>query len=108
MLQPDLGAEGSDPSLLIRELEELKAEQQRGTWGPKDDRLEWFKANLPEGFQPSEDGLSKFDFWVSSRIKRGIELTAILRRTNTGPARPKGRSKKAVDVEAVRNFLLDD
>lgn len=50
------------------------------------------------------------DAWktrTAARMKRGIELTAILRRSNTGPAAPKGKKKVASkDMTGLAKSLL--
>ncbi len=42
----------------------------------------------------------------ASRVKRGIEITSILRRSNTGPAAPKKRKGKNSDMEGLAKNLL--
>lgn len=47
--------------------------------------------------------------WVQLRVRRCIELTSILRRTNTGPAKAGGRGKTKkpkMDLESIKNDLL--
>jgi hypothetical protein len=80
-----------DPALdhakLKAEQDEIMREQASGAWDRK-------------GVDPE---------WVRTRIKRGIEVTALLRRTNTGPAKPKSSrrgGKGKVDVEAITEELL--
>lgn len=93
LLQPDLSPPESDFPMLIAELEALKKEQMEGKWKPEA-KLE---AQTPDDFE----------VWVSSRIRRGVELTTILRRSNTGPANSKKKpSKKAANMEAVKAALL--
>ena len=56
--------------------------------------------------QPNESE----DAWkerTAKRVKRGIEITSILRRTNTGPAAPKTKRKLAKqDMEGLAKNLL--
>ena len=44
---------------------------------------------------------------LSDTMRRGVELTSILRRTNTGPGKPKRSAKnKNVDMEGLAKSLL--
>jgi len=81
------------------ELRLLTREQLEGKWDYKG---------------PSEDAQAKraFDEGILPKIKRCIELTAILRRTNTGPAKATGargkrKAKAAPDLERIKASLLD-
>lgn len=76
---------------LEQELRDIRKEQLSGAWATEG----------KEG-----DALSTLELHIQSRIKRAIEITAILRRTNTGPAKAKGRSKKSVDIDALNDALL--
>ena len=40
------------------------------------------------------------------RVKRGIEITSILRRSNTGPAAPRKRKAAKADLEGLAKNLL--
>lgn len=52
------------------------------------------------------------DLWearLAKLMKRGVEITSILRRTNTGPAAPKkarGSRNKDVDIAKLSDDLL--
>lgn len=79
----------ADPQLdyakLKAEQDEIMREQASGAWDKEGVDLDW----------------------VRSRIKRGIEVTALLRRTNTGPAKPKSKRRGGkVDIEAITEELL--
>lgn len=82
-----------DPLELERELKEIRKEQLSGAWSTEG----------KEG-----EALLKLEAHIQTRIKRAIEITAILRRTNTGPAKAKtSRAKKAaIDLDALNNDLL--
>lgn len=57
--------------------------------------------------QPNE-GEEAWKDRTAKRMKRGIEITSILRRTNTGPAAPTRRkSAKDVDMAGLAKSLLD-
>lgn len=92
LLQPDIPA---DTTALVAELEALKREQLEGKW----------ELAAKAEAQTLED----FDTWVCLQIRRCIELTQILRRTNTGPAKPGGKrggKKREVDFAAIEKELL--
>jgi len=55
--------------------------------------------------QPSETD-EQWKARSAARVKRGIEITLILRRTNTGPAAPKKRKGKNIDMEGLAKNLL--
>ncbi len=82
-----------DPQLdyakLKAEQDEIMREQASGIWDKNKDDL-------------------KHQAWVMSRIKRGIVVTALLRRTNTGPAKPKSKRRGGakIDIEAITEELL--
>lgn len=80
-LDPDL-----EVAKLRKEQSEIMAEQASGKWD-----------------EPNVDPT-----WLQARVRRGIEIASILRRTNTGPSKPKASKKKpAVDIEAVEASLLE-
>lgn len=64
-----------------KELMDIQKEQHEGRW------------NAPETQDP--EALARHAEHVRSRVRRGIELTALLRRSNTGPAKPEGARAKA-------------
>jgi|SRR5690349_11324161 len=81
------------------ELRALTKEQLEGKWDYKG---------------PPEDAQARrtFDEGILPKIKRCIELTAILRRTNTGPAKSTGargkrKAKAAPDLERIKASLVD-
>lgn len=79
-----------DESTLRAEQSRIMREQADGTW----DRWE------AEG----EAGELK----VAARIRTGIAITAILRRTNTGPAKAGGaKGKRKADLAAIEAELLE-
>lgn len=78
-----------NPLHLKGELDDLIKEQAGGGW------------DFKEGDKQAHDT------WVSSRVKRCIELTALLRRTNTGPAKAGGRGKRAKVESGPPVSLLD-
>ena len=75
---------------LNAELKALPAEQLEGKWEKQPEEAE--------------------DAWATRqqlKVRRCIEITQILRRTNTGPAKPaKGRGKKQVNLQAITDELL--
>src|SRR5437667_13971 len=79
-------------------------------WLKLDEELKQLMKDQAAGLlerQPNETE----DVWkdrTAKRMKRGVEITSILRRTNTGPAAPKrkGRSSKNVDMEGLAKNLL--
>jgi hypothetical protein len=89
-IEPTPISEGTHEWLQLKaELVEITKEQASGAW----DKAE-------------AEGRAE---WVQSRVKRAIELTSILRRTNTGPAKPKGAraSKKTKpDAASIKADLL--
>lgn len=85
-----------DPALLHKEFNEITVEQNSGAWDYKGD--------------PNDKAaIEKHEEYVRSRVKRGIELVAILRRSNTGPAKakPAKRGKPAIDLVAAAASLLE-
>ena len=64
-----------------KELMDIQKEQHEGKW------------NAPEIQDPQ--ALAAHAEYVRNRVRRGIELTALLRRSNTGPAKPDGARAKA-------------
>lgn len=92
-----------DPAILRNEFNEIIRAADAGEFTYKGD--------------PNEpDFLSKkaaFNELVRVKVKRGIELQAILRRQNSGPAKPKaaakgrGKKKGGVDTAAIMAGLLD-
>lgn len=70
---------------LRKEQQEIMVEQASGAWDQPDVKPEWLQA----------------------RVRRGIEIASILRRTNTGPAKPAKAGRKKVDIEAVEASLLE-
>lgn len=84
----------------LDELDRLRKEQQDGLWNYKGD-----PANVAAA--------DSFAASIQLKIKRCIELTRILRRANTGPAkatgtRGKSRARKAApDMEAIKSSLYD-
>lgn len=81
---------------LQQEHQDIIKEQASGAWDP------------PEGADPA--ALAAHAEKVQSRIRRAIEVIAILRRTNTGPAKAGGsrakRGKAQVDIAAIKEDLL--
>ena len=75
---------------LEEELKQLQRDQAAGL------------LDKPQGSETKE----QFELRVNARCRRGIEITSILRRTNTGPAAPKGRKKKDIDIEGLAKNLL--
>jgi len=56
--------------------------------------------------QPSESE-EQWKLRTAARVKRGIEITSILRRSNTGPAAPKARKARSKqDMEGLAKNLL--
>jgi hypothetical protein len=82
----------SEPDLvqLKAELDSIQIQQAKGGWER----------------QPGE-AQSAWEDRVAAIVRRGIEITALLRRANTGPAKPKSRTKRVVDMEAITRELLD-
>jgi len=82
----------SEPDLvqLKAELDSIQIQQAKGGWEK----------------QPGETQ-AQWEDRVAAIVRRGIEITALLRRANTGPAKPKSRGKKIVDMEAITRELLD-
>ena len=83
-----------DVILLTRERDNLRNEQLSGKWD-----------------EPSA-GVSQeaHDKFVQTQLRRAIEINSILRRTNTGPAKPgskRASRKKPIDIEAIRADLLE-
>ena len=84
-----------------KELMDIQREQHMGTWD--------FKGN-----ENDEKAKEAHDVYVLSRVRRGIELTALLRRSNTGPAKATGtRASKARkgtksqdELKAIEDELL--
>lgn len=81
------------------ELRTLTKEQLEGKWDYKG---------------PEQDAQARraHDEGILPKIKRCIELTAILRRTNTGPAKATGargkrKAKAAPDLERLKASLID-
>lgn len=88
-----------DPAVLRAEFNEIMRESDSGRFNY-------------QGDPNDKEAMAKHAEWVRSRVKRGIELSTILRRQNTGPARAKpagrGRGKKpAIDQAAILQNLLD-
>jgi hypothetical protein len=87
-IEPQSPTQGDSEWLKLKsELDEILKEQAGGKW---------------ENADPT---------WVQSRVKRTIELTSILRRTNTGPAKPKsarakGKRGPSVDLASIKADLL--
>lgn len=88
-----------DPAILRSEFNEIMRASEAGEFTYKGD--------------PSDAAAKAlFDESVRKRVARGIELAAILRRQNTGPAKAKptakgGRGKKpAIDTAAAMAELL--
>lgn len=77
-----------DEPRLRAEQVKIMAEQAEGLWD------KW-EAESPEG-----------EARVAARIRTGIAITAILRRTNTGPAKA-GKGRKKVDLQAIEAELLE-
>lgn len=76
---------------LDNELKQLQRDQAAGL------------LDKPQGGETQE----QFELRCSARVRRGIEITSILRRTNTGPAAPKrGKKAKDVDMEGLAKSLL--
>ena len=101
-----------DPQLdyakLKAEQNEIMREQAGGAWGPAGQMTseERFK-QLSAEYQKKYGTPAAFDEAVHLRIKRGIEVTALLRRTNTGPAKAKSKRRGGkVDIEAITEELL--
>jgi len=95
MLEPDLTlTSGSEEWLKLKaELDDLLKEQASGRW---DKPLEGETNEIHEA-------------WVQGRVRRTIELTSILRRTNTGPAKAKGargKAKPKLDIASIKADLL--
>lgn len=89
-----------DPALLRAEFNEIMRAAEAGEFDYKGD---------PNDVQAK----AKFEEMVRQKVRRGIELQTILRRQNTGPAKPKaaGRGRKsakaAPDQAAILQSLLD-
>lgn len=86
-----------DPALLRAEFNEIMRASESGEFEYKGDPND-------------KDAMAKFAEAVRLKVKRGIELSQILRRQNTGPARAKPASKgrrKSVDTKAAIANLLD-
>ena len=66
---------------LQRELEEIEMEQKAGKW-------------IYTGDPADETQITIFNEHVRKRVKRAIEILATLRRSNTGPAKPKATARK--------------
>ena len=88
------GTDLSEDQLLKVEEPRLRAEQSKimteqasGLWDEK---------------EKTEDGRQ----WLAARIRCGIAIASILRRTNTGPAKA-GKGKKKVDLAAIEAELLE-
>ena len=76
---------------LERELKKIRQAQLSGAWSPGD------KAG-------SE--LEAHETMVQQKVKRAIEILSLQRRSNTGPAKAKGRGKKSINLEALNSEML--
>jgi hypothetical protein len=92
-------AEGEDFTALNAQLIELQKEQHAGQWDYKGD------PNDESAKQAHEE-------YIRNRVRLGIELTARLRRSNTGPAKATGKrgtakkGKSAEELQAIEDELL--
>lgn len=83
-----------DFAKLKSEQDEIMREQASGAWDKPFDG----------------ESQEAFELRVQQRIRRGIEVTSELRRTNTGPPKSKAsakRGKKVIDLEAINRELLE-
>lgn len=89
-----------NPAVLQTEQNEIMREQARGEWKKWEDLSDAIKAK----FKNAEEHQA----WVQKRIHRGIEVTMLLRRSNTGPAKPgsKRAGKKPLDLDAINADIL--
>ncbi len=93
-------AEGEDFTALNAQLIELQKEQHAGQWDYKGD--------------PSDEAAKQaHEEYIRNRVRLGIELTARLRRSNTGPAKATGKrgaagkkGKSAEELQAIEDELL--
>lgn len=75
---------------------EILTEQTSGAWEPRDGESQ-----------------ADADERITSRIRRGIEIVALLRRTHTGPAKPKTAKaaktpkRSKANLEAINASLLE-
>lgn len=91
--QPEIPA---DPAALHREFNDYVAAQARGEFDYKGD--------------PNDaKARAEFEARAFEKFKRAIELTAILRRANTGPAKAKkGTSRKKADSSLSAAEIEDE
>lgn len=84
-----------EPPVLDLKLKELMVEQAQRKWIYEHRGSEQQKLTEPE-----------FASWVQGRVKMGIAISSILRRTNTGPAKAPKRGKAAPDLSAISEDML--
>lgn len=97
-IQPD---EHHDEIALNAELEKLKAEAPQ--WVVLDNKVKDGQTLTPSEQEAYDAGPAKW--------RRAIEISRILRRTNTGPSKVKAPSKaktKKADLEAKVDKLFED
>lgn len=87
----------ADVAAWMNELRQIQLEQHEGKWNFTGD-------------EKDAEAMANHAEYVRSRVRRGIELTALLRRSNTGPAKPggkrAGRKAPPIDLQAVEDELL--